>query len=145
MWWWGGGGRREVAEAPLWREEIEACECASIYLSNKPMLMFIYAVLGRGKNCCGIIIRYHWGRWLVYVIQALETCNVCNCTSWLPPLQVQLAQGSHFLYTVPSLPLRPITYIPKFPSQTSDVKSSKKAQVMRTLIPAPNDPPQKVR
>ena len=42
----------------------------------------------------------------------------------------------------PSLPLCPITYIPNFPSQKSDVKSSKKAQVMRTWIPAPNDPPQ---
>ena len=45
----------------------------------------------------------------------------------------------------PSLPLRPITYIPNFPSQKSDVKSSKKAQVMRTWIPAPNDPPQHAR
>ena len=45
----------------------------------------------------------------------------------------------------PSLPLRPITYIPNFPSQKSDVKPSKKAQVMRTWIPAPNDPPQHAR
>ena len=40
-------------------EEIEGCEraCRTRCLSNKPTIMLIYALLGRGENCYNIVIR----------------------------------------------------------------------------------------